>query len=218
MSTTPGAAGRALIGALREPLRDAADAERARRMQAYMKSAMPFRGVSSPEQRRICRIMFDAHRLPTAAACLAMLRQPWRDARYREERYASWDYVAQIASHRLSALLEHHPAAMEPQMRAWATAPELWKRRAAILRQLLFRDYADVSLLFACITPNLARSVFGGEFFIRRAIGWALRTYALVDPAEVLRFVRAHHPELSPRSKRAALKRVLARDAIAVLT
>jgi 3-methyladenine DNA glycosylase AlkD len=59
-----------------------------------------------------------------------------------------------------------------------------------------------VALLRACIEPNLADR----EFFIRKAIGWALRQHARVDPDEVRRFVRAHEGDMSALSRREAVR------------
>jgi 3-methyladenine DNA glycosylase AlkD len=230
-----GRADRALIVALRDAFRAAADPERAAGMQAYMKSTMPYWGVPSPEQRRLARAVFAAHPLPDAAAWRATLRALWRDATHREERYAAidlaglsryrkfedldalpvyaewittgawWDYVDGIASHRLGALLRLEPKTMARTMRAWSRDPHLWKRRAAILCQLRCRADTDLALLYDCIEPNLADR----DFFMRKAIGWALRAYAWTDPDEVVRYVRAHRDALSPLSKREALKNVL---------
>jgi 3-methyladenine DNA glycosylase AlkD len=80
----------------------------------------------------------------------------------------------------------------------------MWKRRAAIICQLRRKRDTDLALLYDCIEPNLA----DGEFFIRKAIGWALRQYAWTDPREVKRYVRAHRGRLSPLSVREALKNV----------
>ena len=80
----------------------------------------------------------------------------------------------------------------------------LWKRRTAILSQLTFKQDTDLDLLYDCIGPSLPSK----EFFLRKAIGWALRQYAWIDPAEVERYVREHEDELSPLSRREALKNV----------
>lgn len=243
----PGPIGAALISALRAQLASVADAERASRMQAYMKSAMLYRGVPAPEQRRAFRATFADHPLPDGPTWRATMLTLWRGAEYREERYGAialagerryrrfedraalpiyeewivtgawWDYVDAIAAHRLGALLADEPAALSPVIRAWATDAVMWKRRAAILCQLRFGARTDLALLYDCIEPNLEGSEFGREFFIRKAIGWALRTYARVDADEVLRFVRAHAARLSGLSKREALKHVLPGDAIASL-
>jgi 3-methyladenine DNA glycosylase AlkD len=117
---------------------------------------------------------------------------------------AWWDYVDGIAAHRLGPLLQRHPAAMRRRMLAWSRCPDLWKRRASILCQLRFKEATDLELLYACIRPNLGDP----EFFMRKAIGWALREYAWTDPGEIRRFVREHESELSPLSRREALKNI----------
>jgi 3-methyladenine DNA glycosylase AlkD len=78
----------------------------------------------------------------------------------------------------------------------------MWRRRAAILCQIRRKRDTDLSLLYDCIEANLADR----EFFIRKAIGWALRQHARVAPDEVRRYVRAHESQLSPLSVREALK------------
>jgi 3-methyladenine DNA glycosylase AlkD len=89
-------------------------------------------------------------------------------------------------------------------MRKWARGPDLWKRRAAILCQLRRKRETDLALLYDCIEPNLADR----EFFIRKAIGWALRAYAWTDPREVKKYVKANRARLSSLSIREALKNV----------
>jgi len=90
---------------------------------------------------------------------------------------------------------------MRATILAWSRDANLWKRRTAILCQLSFKATTDEELLFACIAPNMGEK----DFFIRKAIGWALREYARTDPAAVRAFVAAH-PGLSPLSVREALK------------
>jgi 3-methyladenine DNA glycosylase AlkD len=91
---------------------------------------------------------------------------------------------------------------MRAAMLAWSRDADLWKRRVAIISQRHCGAATDEALLFACITPNLADR----EFFIRKAIGWALRQYARVAPDAVRQYVRAHANEISPLSRREALK------------
>ncbi len=202
-------------------------------MQAYMKSAMPYYGVPMPELRRITRRLVPEHPLTSLDAWRSAVLTLWRDATHREERYAAieltgarpyrayrtldalpmyeelivtgawWDYVDAI-SHRLGDLLRAYPDPMNRTMRQWAYDEDLWKRRSAIVCQLGFKADTDLSLLYDCIAPNLADR----EFFIRKAIGWALRDYAWFDPVEVVRYVGHHEAELSPLSRREALKNV----------
>jgi len=118
---------------------------------------------------------------------------------------AWWDYVDGVASHRLGGLLRSHPDPMTKAMRRWARSHDLWKRRSAIICQLSFKQHTDLALLYECIE----RAAGAPEFFLRKAIGWALREYAKTDPAEVERYVRAQGARLSPLSRREALRNVL---------
>ena len=90
--------------------------------------------------------------------------------------------------------------ATTPVLLAWSTDPSPWLRRLAIIGQLGRRDRVDRELLAAVIEPNVADP----DFFVRKAIGWALREVARHDPDWVRAFVEAH--ELSPLSRREALK------------
>ena len=201
---------RPLITAIRKELRRRADPVKAPQMRAYMKSAMPYRGVPSPDAPRgVPGGLLDpfARRRSTTGSDTVLAL--WRDARFREERYAAllltgerryrdyqtldalplyeelivtgawWDYVDPIASTRIGALLKRYPARMQKTMRAWSRSTDMWKRRTAILCQLKFKADTDLALLYDCIEPNLGDK----EFFIRKAIGWALRQHAWTDPA-----------------------------------
>lgn len=195
---------------------------------------MPFLGVSSTEQKRIWRDVFPAHPLTSAADWRQVALTLWRDATHREERYAAialadmprykpyrtraalpmleemivtgawWDLVDALATHHLGDVLRSDPAHVKPLMRRWAKDHDMWKRRAAILCQIRQKDETDLTLLYACIEPNMDHR----DFFIRKAIGWALRQYAWVNPREVTRYVEANRARLSPLSVREALKNV----------
>jgi 3-methyladenine DNA glycosylase AlkD len=106
---------------------------------------------------------------------------------------AWWDLVDEVAT-RLVGELELG------FLRSWAVDPDLWKRRTAIIAQITRKDRTDAELLFDCIEPNRGDR----EFFIRKAIGWALREYSKVDPDAVVRYCATH--ELSPLSRREALR------------
>lgn len=223
-----------LLLTLRRELASAADPAKAAPMQAYMKSKMPYHGVQTPAARAIFKRVFAELDLASAAAWRRAALYLWRHARFREERYGAialtgdprarpfqtlealamyeemivegawWDYVDAIATQRLGALLRLFPREMGETLLAWSRGEDLWKRRSAILAQIGFKRETDHELLYACIAPALASR----EFFLRKAIGWALRQYAWTDPREVVRYVRAHEAELSPLSRREALKNV----------
>jgi 3-methyladenine DNA glycosylase AlkD len=203
-------------------------------MQAYMKSAMPYLGVPKPARERALRPVFATWTLPSAPAWSATVLALWRQANFREERYAAidltglpayrafqhagtldlydemittgawWDYVDEVASRRVGPLLAAHPQEVRPVILRWSRDGDRWRRRSSIICQLSFKAATDLELLCACIDANLPDP----DFFIRKAIGWALRQYARTDPAEVRRFVSARAGRLSPLSRREALKHI----------
>jgi 3-methyladenine DNA glycosylase AlkD len=219
-----------LVSQLRAAMAAAADPERAARMQAYMKSTMPYYGLRLPQVRVICRQVFEGESM-TCDEWRRTILDLWRGAHRREERYAAqcllrmkrhqgclgphdmpmleelvvsgawWDLVDELAMV-VGDLLAKYPREIRPLMHRWSTDPNLWKRRVSIICQLRFKAKTDLDLLYANIEPNLADR----DFFIRKAIGWALRQYAWTDLKEVERYVREHEVELSGLSKREALK------------
>ena len=126
---------------------------------------------------------------------------------------AWWDLVDETA-HLVRDLLLAHPDEVAAVMREWAVDDDLWVRRTAIICQVGSRDRCDQALLAEAIEANLdgstrttpALSPYGREFFIRKAIGWALRDHARADPDWVVAFVDRHADQLSGLSKREALK------------
>jgi 3-methyladenine DNA glycosylase AlkD len=223
----------ALRPKVRAVLAPIAEPARAPKMQAYMKSEMPYLGVTSPKLRAALRALYATYPFDSAEGWRADVLALWRTAQVREERYAAiqltghrkatpfqtlealpmyeemivdgawWDYVDEIAANRIGPLLAKYPKDMTRTMRAWSRSPDMWKRRTSILCQLGRKGAIDLELLYACIAPSIASK----EFFLRKAIGWALRQHARYAPAEVERYVAAH-PELSGLSKREALKHV----------
>lgn len=225
-----------LADELRHRIAEAGDDTRAPQMQAYMKSALPFRGVTSVPLRAICREVLAAHRLPDRAAWESAVLELWDGAEYREERYAAlalaghrfyadyqdahavdlyrhlittgawWDLVDGIASRHVGGILRADPAAVTPTMQRWAVDQDLWLRRTAILCQLDHKGETDTELLRFALESNLEHSLHGREFFIRKAVGWALRQYARTDPAWVRTFVDEHADRISGLTRREALK------------
>jgi 3-methyladenine DNA glycosylase AlkD len=220
-----------MVAAVRDRLAAAADLAKAPGMQAYMKSELPYRGVPAPGQRRIATEVFRAHPLPDRDTWRATALELWRDAGYREERYlaialtgakayrgyqdpgelplyeemivtgAWWDYVDEVAIRRVGPILRSHRAEVTPLMRAWAGDGDPWRRRTAIICQVRALADTDLDLLQHAIAANAGDT----GFFLRKAIGWALRDYAWHDPAWVRRYVAAH-PELSGLSRREATR------------
>lgn len=217
------------IAVIRERLQLEADPDRAKAVQAYMKSCMPSLGVRVPVVRRV--VLATAKALPFESP--AELRDDvlllWREATWREERYAAidltslksvaedlemlplyeeiirtgawWDFVDGV-SDRICTLLQHHRSTLTPLLRKWASDEDFWIRRAAITSQLKAKTATDRELLATVLDVNLADQ----EFFIRKAIGWALREYAKTDPQWVRNYVETRRTSLSPLSLREAMK------------
>ncbi|WP_061781756.1 DNA alkylation repair protein [Microbacterium hominis] len=214
-----------LADAIRADLRLSADPSRAAGQQAYMKSAMPFLGVRVPAARRLAHARARGIRdgVVLQETALTLLD----GAQFREERYAAlallalrpvkgdlaivpmiahmvrtgqwWDITDELA-HRVADLLDAHPAEATLLVRGWSVDDDLWMRRLAIIAQLGRRDRLDLDLL----TDVIEQNADDPEFFIRKAIGWALRDAARTRPDEVRAFVATHR--LSPLSAREALK------------
>jgi 3-methyladenine DNA glycosylase AlkD len=89
-------------------------------------------------------------------------------------------------------------------MDRWVESDNVWLARSAILHQERWKAETDAEILL----DYCLRRAKDTDFFIRKAIGWALRSYAHVDTASVLDFLDEHGDELAPLSRREALKRV----------
>lgn len=221
----------AFLAGLRPALAGVAVPEKSEAMATYMKSSMPFLGVPSPTVRKTVRDLAKTHPFTDVEQLHATVNKLWHNASFREERYAAimltdsrlgrgevgllpfyavvietgqwWDFVDTVAP-RLWELLRTHRAAMDPLLREWSTHPNFWFRRAAVISQLPAKVETDTALLNDVITVNMADR----EFFIRKAIGWALRQYARTDPEWVRNYVAVNEGQLSPLSRREALKRL----------
>jgi 3-methyladenine DNA glycosylase AlkD len=222
------------IQGVRAALKAICDPSRAAKMQEYMKSSMPYHGVPGPLLKQYIRQLAADIQFETPKQWQDTVLHLWRGAKFREERYVAiglcelkrvdpfqtpealpmyeemivtgawWDYVDVIASHCVGKLLRGFPKEIGREMRTWSRSEDMWKRRTSILSQLGFKQNTDLRLLYTCIEPSLDSK----EFFLRKAIGWALRQYAWTDPAEVRRYVRENEARLSPLSKREALKNI----------
>jgi 3-methyladenine DNA glycosylase AlkD len=109
--------------------------------------------------------------------------------------------VDALAARVIGPIVARHPAAVST-MDAWLADDDMWLARTAILYQLTYAERTDADRLFRYCLARAGHR----DFFIRKAIGWALRQYAKTDPAAVRSFVTAHASQLSPLSRREALK------------
>lgn len=223
---------RGLVADIRALLVAAGDPERGAHQQRYMKSAMPFRGVGVPEVRRLVGRRLRTFRPGERAEWESVVLELWDGATHREERYAAlavarhrcgwhdpaslplyrhlvttgawWDLVDEVAAHLVGGVLAMHRREVTPLVVIWADDPDVWLRRTAVLSQLRHGADTDRALLGEVIE----RTCEDPSFWLRKAVGWALRQYARTDPDWVLAEVDRLGTRLSPLSRREALKQL----------
>ena len=228
----PDAADRELVALVREVLAGAGDPERAAGQQRYMKSEMPYWGVTLPQIRTLLKPLLKEHPPVSREAWEATVRALWDEATHREEWYAAvmlaqhpaargwldpasldlwrhlvttgawWDVVDEVAADLVGAVLAGHREEVTPVIRAWAVDEHLWLRRTAVICQLGAKGRTDLDLLRFAIESNVDST----SFWLRKAIGWALRQYARTDPEWVRAEVDRLGGRLSGLSRREATK------------
>jgi 3-methyladenine DNA glycosylase AlkD len=217
----------AAMGRLREAFTAAAAPGRAPAMAAYMRDQFPFLGLPTPVQRGLARAALRDLAAPDEADVVALTTASWalpeREYQYAGCDYAIghvlrcgpgfldhartllitkswWDTVDALAANVVGPLVRAHPV-LVPVMDDWIDDDNEWLVRTAITHQLHAKDSTDTARLFG----YCSRRAGDREFFVRKAIGWALREYSKTDAEAVVAFV-ATHGELSSLSAREALK------------
>jgi 3-methyladenine DNA glycosylase AlkD len=205
----------------------AADPVDAGPMRAYMRDAFPFLGIRTPRRRELSKQVVRGLPAPDEAdlraVALACWAQPAREYQYFAVdwlvRHANrpgpdflatietlvttkswWDTVDPIATRVVGRIVARHRATGSTMDR-WAVEDNLWLARTAVLYQLHYKEDTDTARLFGYCAALAGHR----DFFIRKAIGWALRQYARTDPGAVRAFVAAT-PTLSPLTVREATK------------
>ena len=221
------------IGRLHTAFADAGDPQRREPMTAYMKHHFAFLGIPAPLRERLTRDALKPLGRPSpddalaaAYACWAQSEREWQyigcELLRKVERQLApealgpleqlittkswWDTVDDLAGHPVCSIVRQQPAA-RAVMDRWLASENMWLTRTAILHQLHAGADTDAEWLFAACTARATET----EFFIRKAIGWALRSYAHQGPtqADAVRALLAEQgPRLSGLSQREALKRV----------
>ncbi|MFE7184625.1 DNA alkylation repair protein [Streptomyces erythrochromogenes] len=229
---SPGVPRSALADTLLERLTGAyapaADPVRAEAMTAYMKHVAPFLGIPAPLRRELSKTVTKNTPRPSetdvAELALRCWRLPEREYHYFAVDYLRrhvgscssgllpvarhlittvpwWDTVDLLAAHTVGPLVAAD-SRLALVMDEWIGGEDVWLARTALLHQLRRKDATDTGRLFA----YCRRQAGHPDFFLRKAIGWALREYAKTDPDAVRAFVDAERAVLSPLSVREALK------------
>ncbi|WP_406010203.1 DNA alkylation repair protein [Streptomyces sp. NBC_00637] len=207
-----------------------ADPERAAAMGAYMKDVAPFLGLPTPARRALSRTVLAGTPRPDEADCTAIALRCWalpqREYHYFAVDYLRrhtprlssaflpvarrlvttkswWDTVDPLAAHMVGALVAAD-SRLGAEMDVWIVDEDVWVARTALLHQLRRKEHTDADRLFAYC---LLRSGHP-DFFIRKAIGWALREYAKTDPDAVRAFVARERERFAPLTVREALRNI----------
>ncbi|OYU84296.1 MAG: DNA alkylation repair protein [Flavobacterium sp. BFFFF2] len=217
-----------IINDLISALHAAADAERAVGMTAYMKYNFPFLGIQTPIRRRILKVWNQQHAPEIKNNVRAIVRALWQLPE-REFHYCAvdllvknlknkwevadelliyelltthawWDTVDLLAKYGLGGYLQQFPEKRDLILESYLASDQFWLQRSTLIFQLDYKSKTDVELLKA-----LSLHFKGDkEFFIRKAIGWAWREYARVNPELVRQWIP--QSGLSPLSVREAMK------------
>lgn len=203
------------------------DPQKAVPMKHYMQDQFDFLGIQAKLRQEVQKPFMQKGVLPDRNSIVKTIRELWvlpqREYQYFAmellEKYVKksdetivplfeymiltrswWDTVDKIASHLVGGLFRRHKECIEPYTEKWMYYGTMWLQRTALLFQLRYKKETDTDLLFRYIQA-LASSQ---EFFIQKAIGWALREYSKSDPEEVRNFV--NKVTLAPLSRREALR------------
>jgi 3-methyladenine DNA glycosylase AlkD len=204
-----------------------ADTANAIQMKKYMKDKFVFFGIHSPLRKEIYKAHKNQHGLIPEKQTMEIVRWCWQ-APEREYQYFAmeflgkkqkrvqpdmiglyeymittkswWDTVDFIAANLVGSYFKQYPDRIKSLTEEWLNSGNIWLQRTCLLFQLKYKTETNTKLLESFIY-RLSPS---NEFFIRKAIGWALREYSKTDADFVVQFVKTH--ALSGLSEREALK------------
>lgn len=220
---------KALVDRVTAGLAARRDPANAPAMAAYMRDQFAFLGIPSPGQQAVFRdLAADLPRVMSDEVVTAAADELW-GLEEREHQYVAcrlvnrhaastgasaaflptvkrllttkpwWDTVDTLATHAVGDLVRRHPE-LRGTMDEWLAGDDMWLTRSALLHMNRWKGEADQDWLFAACLRRAGDT----DFFIRKAIGWALREHSKVDAAAVVAFVQDHE-ELSGLSRREAL-------------
>jgi len=223
---------KSLVQFVQKELKAKRNSAKAKEMAAYMKTDMPFYGVQKPERAVIYKQIKSDFKPANLKEYQQGVRALWQ-LKHREEKYTAltlacqhdefisskslplyeqliregawWDFVDVIAIDLVGRAFLKERKLMKPVMYEWVDDDDFWIRRTAIISQNKHKKETDEKQLFH---HCLARA-HEKEFFIRKAIGWALRNYSYVQPQSVKQFLKAHKQALSPLSYREGAKQLV---------
>ncbi len=210
---------------LLKELKAVANSDDAVAMKAYMKNKFEFLGVKTPARRKLAKTFFKQQ--TDSVIDWNFINEAWNNP-YRELQYVALDYLeirkklltpsdlqrlkklAQTKSwwdtvdfldRLVGSIITRFPETKEIIL-SWSCDEDIWLRRLAIDHQLLRKEETDTELLEKILVNNLGQT----EFFINKAIGWALRDYSKTNPDWVKDFIERHRVEMAALSIREGSK------------
>ena len=215
------------VQALQSELQPHANPDEAGPMMRYMRNQFPFLGIKTPARKLLLQTFVARHGLPPLANLETILHDLWALPE-REYQYSAlsllgklgkqlpaafitvlealivskswWDTVDSLAGHSVAVHFRQYPHIRDTTVAAWRMSDNFWLRRTTLLFQLSYKANTDADLLFSLIKENLDAD----EFFIQKAIGWALREYSKTDAEAIVAYIAA--TPLAPLSAREGLK------------
>lgn len=199
----------------------------AEKQKDYMKGNFEFLGIKSQPRRKATRFFMRKAERPDYNQINIVVKKFWklpeREYQYFAmellEKYKKqynkdvislfqyiittkswWDTVDFISKKIVGRYFELYPELIDEYVSKWIASEDIWLQRTCLLFQLGYKENTDLILLFD-IVDNLKDK---DEFFIQKAIGWALREYSKIEPNKIEKFVKEKN--LSSLSEREAMK------------
>ena len=219
-----------LVATLRKELTKHSDPKVSKDAAAYMRNQFEFLGVKTPLRREISKDLITQSKELSEPELVALCKDLWaqperefqyvacdllaknakglspsylkRDAPWFIKNKSWWDSVDSIRKS-IEVVVSANPE-LKSEMEKWIVSNNIWVVRSALIHQLTLGSKTDAKLLFKFCEIQAQET----EFFIAKAVGWALRSYSYVDSNAVKKFVKAH-PELTPLAKREGLKALI---------
>jgi len=196
--------------------------------KTYLLNQFEFYGIKTPLRRQLCKAFYKTHPIKDHTELSKLIKECFNEPQ-RELHYFAiellghhkkiwsiktipliewmithqswWDSVDSTNTHVISKFFLLHPEHIEACTSKWNQSSNKWLIRMSILFQLTYKTKTDTNLL----SRYIENSQLHEDFFVRKAIGWALRAYAYTNKKWVVQFVKAH-PLLNNLSKKEALK------------
>lgn len=200
--------------------------EQARQMSKYMLNKFEYIGIKTPERRKIFKNFFKEYKNEEKIDW-EFVNKCWEN-RYREFQYVAADYlkdkkdkltiddIPKLKQFILKkswwdmidnldmtiGALALKDSNVNKILLEWSIDENIWLRRIAIDHQLLRKEKTNTELLEKILKNNLGQA----EFFINKAIGWALRDYSKTNPEWVKNFIEKNKEKMAKLSIREASK------------